>query len=90
VKQGQYLARRLSGRPERFENIPYFFSDIFDLSYEFWGDTAASERTEYLGDVHSTSFSAWWLKGNRVVAAFAMNRPDAEREDASKLQWKQK
>jgi 3-phenylpropionate/trans-cinnamate dioxygenase ferredoxin reductase component len=90
VKQGQYLARRLSGRPERFENIPYFFSDIFDLSYEFWGDTAASERTEYLGDVHSPSFSASWLKGNRVVAAFAMNRPGVEREDASKLQWKQK
>jgi 3-phenylpropionate/trans-cinnamate dioxygenase ferredoxin reductase subunit len=90
VKQGQYLARRLSGRPERFENIPYFFSDVFDLSYEFWGDTTDAERTEYRGDVHSTSFSAWWLKGNQVVAAFAMNRPDAEREEASKLQSKQK
>jgi hypothetical protein len=90
VKQGQYLARRLSGRPERFENIPYFFSDVFDLSYEFWGDTAGAERTEYRGDLHSTSFSAWWLKGNRVVAAFAMNRPDAEREEASQLQLKQK
>src|SRR6185437_9544154 len=29
VKQGQFVARHLSGRPERFENIPYFFSDIF-------------------------------------------------------------
>ena len=89
VKQGQYLARRLSGRPERFENIPYFFSDIFDLSYEFWGDTTGAERTEYRGDVHSTSFSVWWLKGDRAVAAFVMNRPDAEREAASRLQWKQ-
>ena len=89
VKQGQYLARRLSGRPEPFHNIPYFFSDIFDLSYEFWGDTADAERTEYRGDVRSTSFSAWWLKGDRVVAAFAMNRPAAEREAASQLQWKQ-
>jgi len=87
VKQGQYLARRLSGRPERFENIPYFFSDIFDLSYEFWGDTSGAERTEYRGDVNSTSFSAWWLKGNRAVAAFVMNRPDAERDAASRLEW---
>jgi NADPH-dependent 2,4-dienoyl-CoA reductase/sulfur reductase-like enzyme len=90
VKQGQYLARRLSGLSERFENIPYFFSDIFDLSYEFWGDTTGAERTEYRGDVNSASFSAWWLKGNQVVAAFIMNRPDAEREEASQLQSKQK
>jgi NADPH-dependent 2,4-dienoyl-CoA reductase/sulfur reductase-like enzyme len=86
VKQGQYLARRLAGEAKPFENIPYFFSDIFDLSYEFWGDTEGAERTEYQGDVNSPSFSAWWLKGNKAVAAFAMNRPDAEREQASQLQ----
>jgi NADPH-dependent 2,4-dienoyl-CoA reductase/sulfur reductase-like enzyme len=85
VKQGQYLGRRLSGQPEAFQNIPYFFSDVFDLSYEFWGDTTGAERTEYRGDVHSSSFSAWWLKGTKVVAAFTMNRPDAEREGASQL-----
>lgn len=85
VKQGQYLARCLAGETKRFENIPYFFSDIFDLSYEFWGDTDGAERTEYRGDVNSPSFSAWWLKGNKVVAAFVMNRPDAEREQASQL-----
>ena len=85
VKQGEYLAGRLAGRTGAFENIPYFFSDIFDLSYEFWGDTAGAERTEYRGDVNSRSFSAWWMKGGKVLAAFAMNRPDAEREQASQL-----
>ncbi len=85
VKQGQYLARRLSGDQEAFKNIPYFFSDVFDLSYEFWGDTSGAERTEYRGDVNSSSFSAWWLKGEKVIAAFAMNRPDEEREKASQL-----
>lgn len=85
VKQGQYLAKRLRGEKQPFQNIPYFFSDIFDLSYEFWGDTDGAERTEYRGDVNSASFSAWWLKGGKVIAAFTMNRPDAERESASKL-----
>jgi NADPH-dependent 2,4-dienoyl-CoA reductase/sulfur reductase-like enzyme len=85
VKQGQYIARRLRGEKEPFKNIPYFFSDVFDLSYEFWGDSEGAERTEYRGDVNSSSFSAWWFKGDRVVAAFVMNRPDAEREAASRL-----
>jgi 3-phenylpropionate/trans-cinnamate dioxygenase ferredoxin reductase subunit len=85
VKQGQYLARHLSGQSEPFKNIPYFFSDVFDLSYEFWGDTEGAERTEYRGDPNSTSFSAWWLKGSKAIAAFVMNRPDSEREQASQL-----
>jgi len=85
VKQGQYVARRLRGEPEPFKNIPYFFSDVFDLSYEFWGDSEGAERTEYRGDVNSSSFSAWWFKGDRVIGAFVMNRPDAEREAASQL-----
>ena len=85
VKQGQHIARVLSGERKPFENIPYFFSDVFDLSYEFWGNTEGAERTEYKGDVNSSSFSAWWFKGDRVIAAFAMNRPDAEREAASQL-----
>jgi NADPH-dependent 2,4-dienoyl-CoA reductase/sulfur reductase-like enzyme len=85
VKQGQHIARVLSGERKPFENIPYFFSDVFDLSYEFWGDTEGAERTEYKGDVNSSSFSTWWFKGDRVIAAFVMNRPDAEREAASQL-----
>jgi NADPH-dependent 2,4-dienoyl-CoA reductase/sulfur reductase-like enzyme len=85
VKQGQYLAQRLRGETEPFKNIPYFFSDVFDLSYEFWGSTEDAERTEYRGDLNSSSFSAWWFKGDSIVAAFAMNRPDAEREAASRL-----
>jgi hypothetical protein len=58
---------------------------VFDLSYEFWGDTTGAERTEYRGDMQSSSFSAWWLKNKKVVAAFTLNRPDAERENASQL-----
>ena len=39
----------------------------------------------YRGDVTSRSFSAWWLKEGRVIAAFVMNRPDEERELAQKM-----
>jgi hypothetical protein len=64
--------------------VPYFFSDVFDLSYEFWGDTSGADQVLQRGDVNSTSFSVWWLQQERVVAAFAMNRPDEERQAAPK------
>lgn len=85
VSQGQYIAHSLLGRREPFVHVPYFFSDVFDLSYEFWGDTSQYDRVVYRGDVTTSSFSAWWLAQNKVVAAFTMNRPDEEREQAPEL-----
>ena len=84
VSQGQYCARALMGEHEPFRHVPYFFSDVFDLSYEFWGDPAGADAVIHRGDLSSNSFSAWWLRNEVVVAAFAMNRPDEEREAAPK------
>jgi 3-phenylpropionate/trans-cinnamate dioxygenase ferredoxin reductase subunit len=86
VSQGQHVGRSLLGERKSFVHVPYFFSDIFDRSYEFWGDTTGAIRTVYRGDVNGTSFSAWWLdEASRLLAAFVMNRPDEEREAAPRL-----
>ncbi|MGI8958810.1 MAG: oxidoreductase C-terminal domain-containing protein [Bryobacteraceae bacterium] len=63
-------------------HVPYFFSDVFDLSYEFWGDPAGADEITERGDLRSTSFSVWWLRQERLVAVFTMNRPDEERDAA--------
>ena len=85
VSQGQYLARSLMGERTPFKHVPYFFSDVFDLSYEYWGDSSGADQILHRGDVTSNSFSAWWVRQNRVIAAFTMNRPDEERNFAP--QW---
>lgn len=84
VSQGQYCARALTGERTPFKHVPYFFSDVFDLSYEYWGDSSGAEQTVHRGDLSSKSFSVWWLRQGRVVAAFVMSRPDEEREAAPK------
>ncbi|HXX24378.1 MAG TPA: oxidoreductase C-terminal domain-containing protein, partial [Terriglobia bacterium] len=52
----------------------------FDLSYELWGDSQGATQTVTRGDGNSSSFSVWWLRGDRLMAAFVMNRPGEERE----------
>ncbi len=84
VSQGQYCAQSLMGRGTPFKHVPYFFSDVFDLSYEYWGDSAGADQIIHRGDMSSNSFSVWWLHQRRVVAAFTMNRPDEERNVAPK------
>jgi hypothetical protein len=82
VSQGQHCARALAGDRTPFVHVPYFFSDVFDLSYELWGDPSGAGEIVERGDLESTSFSVWWLQQERLVAAFTMNRPDQEREAA--------
>jgi len=87
VSQGQYWAALVRGERKPFSHVPYFFSDVFDLSYELWGDSEGATQTVARGDLNSSSFSAWWLKQGRVVCVFAMNRPDEERQVAA--EWVQ-
>ena len=80
VSQGQYCARALMGERAPFKHVPYFFSDVFDLSYEYWGDSSGADQVVHRGDLASKSFSVWWVRQKRLVAAFTMNRPDDERD----------
>jgi NADPH-dependent 2,4-dienoyl-CoA reductase/sulfur reductase-like enzyme len=85
VSQGQHCARALLGERKPFIHVPYFFSDVFDLSYEFWGDPSDADEIVERGDLSTSSFSVWWLRQGRLAAAFLMNRPEEEREAAPRL-----
>jgi NADPH-dependent 2,4-dienoyl-CoA reductase/sulfur reductase-like enzyme len=84
VSQGQHCARALLGERTAFVHVPYFFSDVFDLSYEFWGDPSGADQIVERGDLSTSSFSVWWLRHKQIIAAFTMNRPDEERDAAPK------
>jgi NADPH-dependent 2,4-dienoyl-CoA reductase/sulfur reductase-like enzyme len=84
VSQGQYCGRLLMGERTPFKHVPYFFSDVFDLSYEYWGDSSDADQVIHRGDLSGNSFSVWWLRQKTVAAAFTMNRPDEERDVAPK------
>ena len=82
VSQGQHWAAVVRGERRPFLHVPYFFSDVFDLSYELWGDSEGSTQIIARGEPSSSSFSIWWLKRDCLIAAFVMNRPEEERQCA--------
>lgn len=88
VEQGKLAGRNLlapEGEAEVFDHVPYVFSDVFDLSWELWGDPSGADEVAIRGTIESGSFSVWWLRERRPVAAFALDRPDEEREAAEAL-----
>jgi len=84
VSQGQYCAGSLMGDKTPFRHVPYFFSDVFDLSYEYWGDSSGADRVVHRGDLSSNNCRVGGVRQERVVAVFTMNRPDEERNVAPK------
>ena len=62
VSQGQHVAKVVMGERAPFKHVPYFFSDVFDLSYEYWGDTSGADTIIHRGDLPTKSFSVWWLR----------------------------
>ena len=82
-EQGKHAAKVMTGKTEPYTFIPFFFSDVFDVSYEYFGDNETATDIVNRGDLKTGDFSTWWLKESRVVAAFVMStRPKEEGEKA--------
>jgi NADPH-dependent 2,4-dienoyl-CoA reductase/sulfur reductase-like enzyme len=79
VEQGRVAMRNMMGKLQPFIHVPYFFSDSFDLSYEFWGDADGHDQVVYRGNMDRKQISVWWLKRQRLCAALIMNRAEEER-----------
>ena len=62
-------------KPARYERLPYFFSDQYDLGMEYTGYAAPGgyERVVVRGDLAAREFIAFWLSGDHVVAGMNVN-----------------
>jgi NADPH-dependent 2,4-dienoyl-CoA reductase/sulfur reductase-like enzyme len=84
-EQGKHAAKVMTGKYEPYIFLPFFFSDVFDLSYEYYGDSETATDIAYRGSLESGDFSVWWLNKARLVAAMIMStRPKKESELAAK------
>jgi len=82
-EQGKHAAKVMTGKIEPYIFLPFFFSDVFDVSYEYFGDNESATDIINRGNLEKGDFSTWWINDNRVVAAFIMStRPKEEGEKA--------
>jgi 3-phenylpropionate/trans-cinnamate dioxygenase ferredoxin reductase subunit len=80
LNQGLLAGRNLAGAGERYERVPYFFSDQFDLSLSFLGHVREWDDLVVRGsrEVEAPRFVAWYLHGGTPRAALIVNDWDAE------------
>ncbi|MGW8250854.1 MAG: oxidoreductase C-terminal domain-containing protein, partial [Anaerolineales bacterium] len=78
-RQGRLAGRNMAGENDIYSALPYFFSDLFDLSFEVWGNLSQWERTVTRGSLSSGSFAIYYFDDGRLTGVLAVNRPDEER-----------
>ncbi|MEB3981370.1 FAD-dependent oxidoreductase [Mycobacterium sp. 663a-19] len=74
LKQPAVAAAGMLGKPGEYAELPYFFTDQYDLGMEYAGHAPSFQRVVFRGDVAGREFVAFWLDGdNRVLAGMNVN-----------------
>jgi 3-phenylpropionate/trans-cinnamate dioxygenase ferredoxin reductase subunit len=62
------------GHPGQYTELPYFFTDQYDLGMEYVGHAPHYKKVVFRGDVAKREFTAFWLDGDdRVLAGMNVN-----------------
>jgi 3-phenylpropionate/trans-cinnamate dioxygenase ferredoxin reductase component len=80
LNQGLLAGRNLAGAGERYDRVPYFFSDQFDLSLSYLGHARRWDELVVRGtrEVAKPRFIAWYLRQGTPRAALIVNDWPAE------------
>jgi 3-phenylpropionate/trans-cinnamate dioxygenase ferredoxin reductase subunit len=75
LHQPQTAARAMLGQDAVYDNVPYFYSDQYDLGMEYAGhvEPGGYDQVVFRGDVEGREFIAFWLSGGRVLAGMNVN-----------------
>ena len=72
---GPAAGRSMLGQAVSYDDIPYFYTDQFDLGMEYsgYGDLAHGAQVVFRGERAKREFIAFWVQDGRVVAGMNVN-----------------
>ena len=73
LNQGPVAARSMLGEQKPFDELPYFFSDQYDVGMEYSGLPDPSDQVVFRGDREGGEFIAFWLRDRVVTAGMNVN-----------------
>lgn len=75
IEQGKTAAASICGTSRPYRQVPWFWSDQFNLKLQTAGLHHGHDRVVMRGDPDSDSFAAIYLKQDQVIAIDSINRP---------------
>lgn len=80
IASGKVAAKSMLGQDAVLDDIPYFYTDQFDLGMEYSGFGALTKDAELVvrGSLDAREFIAFWVLGGKVVAGMNVNIWDVQ------------
>jgi len=75
VEQAKTAAAALCGTPRPYEQVPWFWSDQYDVKLQIAGLSAGHDQVVLRGDPAAGSFAACYLRGGALIALDAISSP---------------
>lgn len=79
-RQGQTAARNMLGMAQRFDSVPFFWTQQFGLSVSYTGHTKTWDEVRIEGDASSHDCSISYVRNGAVAAVATVNRDRAALE----------
>ena len=73
-RQGQTAARNILGRRERFEAVPFFWSQHYDVTIRYVGHAERWDEVRIDGSLEARDASVTWLEKGRRLAVATVSR----------------
>jgi 3-phenylpropionate/trans-cinnamate dioxygenase ferredoxin reductase component len=73
VSQAKVAAAALAGRPQPYTDVPWFWSDQYDLKLQIAGLSTGYDQTVVRGDLDGERFSVLYYRDGRLIAVDAVN-----------------
>lgn len=75
MEQGRAGAANMLGKATRYANVPWFWSDQYELKLQMVGMSAGYDQVVLRGDPAKRSFGAFYFKDSHLIAADTVSRP---------------
>ena len=75
LEQARTTAANIAGTPTRYEQVPWFWSDQFDLKLQMVGISQGYDTIVRRGSMDVDDFAMFYLKDGVLIAVDAVNRP---------------
>ena len=73
-RQGQAAARNMLGRREKFDAVPFFWSQHYDITINYVGHAETWDAVRVDGSLDAHDCSVTYMRGDRTLAVATMSR----------------